>query len=157
MSDDNSMDVNDVPLLPPISQSFPMSSSSPPLLQVEVYKLKKQMIDASELEDWSVRITCAGSDKRKLQNVFISVLVNYWFIVSSETALQKNLTTFSGRPAVKRFVQSLNDDEVEEWKDIVQKGDWECLITHRMCLARFRRPYIIIWRYLWHSETLETS
>ena len=137
MSDDNSMEVDEIAntLLP-----SPMPSSS---LRPGMGEFKTQMTETSKLELWPARIISAGSDKAEMRNVLISVL--FWATAiasSSGTALQKNVITFSGRLAIKTYVQSLSDDEVEECKNLVQKGDWVGLIKHRMYLARFRRRYI---------------
>jgi hypothetical protein len=133
------MDVDDVPktLLPPISlsQLSPMSSS---LLEFE-----KTMRLASEDEDWPLRMSNAGSDKKKLQNVLRSILVYFFYAVSSQTALKKTLIDLSSFDTEK-LIESLNDDEIEELKNTVQKGDWAGLIKHRMWLARFRRRYIVM-------------
>ena len=147
MSDDNSMDVDDVPeLLPSL-----MPSSSLP--QAEVNEFKTQMIEASGVEDWSVRITNAGSDQKKLQSALFSVLSSCWRIVSSRTALQKNLIYLSTSNDILELVRSLNADEVEEWKNLVHIGDWEGLINHRMCLALFEDN---VMQY-WHRETSEIT
>ena len=53
------------------------------------------------------------------------------------TALKETFKTFSTYLDIQKLVQGLNDDEVEEWKNIVQKGDWVGMITHHMYLARF--------------------
>lgn len=135
MMDDNSMDVDyDVPRTPPpstfkdISQHSPTSPSlSLPRAQVDKYK--RQMIAASRREDWPARLIIAGDDKEELQNVLISVLSALAWIVLSETALQKSVIVPAMDQATE-FVQSLNDCEVEEWKNTVQNGDWVGLITH---------------------------
>jgi hypothetical protein len=151
MSVDNSMDVDDAPkLLPPF-----IPSSSLRLSQAEVNAFMTQMIAESKSEVWLDRITNAGSDEEKLRNVLYSVLKTCWNIVPSHQALQKIFITFSDIAAIKAHVQSLNAGEVEEWKNLVEKGDWVGLFSHRMCLVRFRRRYVVM-RY-WHSETSETS
>jgi uncharacterized membrane-anchored protein YitT (DUF2179 family) len=94
-------------------------------------ELNRQMIEASKSEDWPDRLISAGNDKKKLQNVLISVIKE---VMSETAALQK-----ISRSQATKLVQSLNDNEVEELKNIVQNGDWVCLITHRMWLAHFRR------------------
>ena len=150
MSDDNSMDVDDPPktLLPSpiISSSFP--------LQAEVDKFTERMIWASKLGRWSSNLTKAGSDKEEQRGVIFSVLLSIESAVSSQTVLKKNFIDFSIEN-IGAIVKSLNDAEVEEWKNIVQKGDWVGLIKHRMCLVCFRRRYIVM-RY-WHRETSEIS
>ena len=116
-------DVDDVP---PISlfQSSPMFSSS-------LDEFKKNMIKTSESQDWPLRISNAGSDKEKLQDVLYSVLVHYWYIVS-QTALKKNFINLSTSDAIEALVESLNDNEVGELKNLVQSRDWVGLINHRM-------------------------
>ena len=150
MSDDNSMDVDDPPktLLPSpiISSSFP--------LQAEADKFTERMIWASKLGRWSSNLTKAGSDKEEQRGVIFSVLLSIESAVSSQTVLKKNFIDFSIEN-IGAIVKSLNDAEVEEWKNIVQKGDWVGLIKHRMCLVCFRRRYIVM-RY-WHRETSEIS
>ena len=143
---ESSMDVDDHPKL-----LIPSS----PLLKAEVDVFKTKMTVASKSGAWLLRITNAGSDEAELRNVLFSVLLHYWSIVSSHQALQKNFITFSDGEAVTAHVQSLNADEVEEWKNLVEKGDWVGLINHCMCLVRFRRRHIVM-RY-WHSETSEIS
>ncbi|KAF8816611.1 hypothetical protein BYT27DRAFT_7220522 [Phlegmacium glaucopus] len=136
MSYNDSMDVDGVPktLLPPISlsQSSPMSSSSlpPGLPQAEVDKFKKNMIETSKWEHWSSRLISAGSDKQGLKSILYSVLSSYGRRVLSQTALQKNLICLSDSEDISKLVESLNDEEVEEWKNMVQKDDWVGVITH---------------------------
>ena len=113
-----------------------MSSSSPSLPQALVDKFKKRMM-ASDAEDWSHRLIRAESNKDQLQRVLFSVLYSYWQIVLSSTALQKHVINFSKPQDLRKLLQSLNDDELEEWKSAVHAEDWACLITHRMSLARF--------------------
>jgi len=125
-----------------------------PIPQALVDEFKTQMIQVSKHEDWSDRLISAGRDKKKLQIVLRLVFYHYSWIVS-KTALKKNVIGLSALKDINKLVESLNDDEFEEWKSIVQKGDWEGLITHRMCLARSRRRYFVIW--YWHSETSETT
>ncbi len=132
-----------------------MSSSSLPIPQALLDKFNTRLIKTSELEDWLDRLSGAGSDKKKLRKVLFSVLVHYSWAVRSETALKKKVLSLSDSQAREELINSLNDDEVEEWKTIVQKGDWVGLIKHRICLACLRSQYIVI-RY-WHSETSETS
>jgi hypothetical protein len=100
-----------------------------------VDELNKQIIQASEDEDWSGRLISAGNDKKKLRNVLISVL----FILKLETAALQKIAIAQARPRslTIKLVESLNDNEIEELKNIVQNGDWLGLITHRMFLARF--------------------
>ena len=141
---DNSMDIDyDAPRTPPrsvfrdISRNSPTSPPSLSLPQAQVDKFKMEMIEASRRKGWPARLIRAGDDKEKLQKVFISVLQPLARIVLSETALQKSVIV----PAMSQdmeFVQSFNDCEVEEWKNIVQNGDWVGLITHRTCLSRFQ-------------------
>ena len=57
------------------------------------------------------------NDRKELQNVLYEVVSSYLRIVLSQKALQKNVIT-------------LSSSEVEEWKSIVQNGDWVGLITH---------------------------
>ena len=118
-------------------------------------KFEKQMKRTSERKRWSSRLIGAGSDKQGLQDVLFSVLSHYWSTVSSQTALKKNLIDLSSAEDIDKLVESLNGDEVEELKNMVQKGGWAGLINHRMCLARFRRRYIVM-RY-WHRETSKIS
>ena len=132
-----------------------MSSSSRPLPQALVDVFKTGMIKGSKRGEWSDRLISAGNDKEELQNVLYEVVSSYFRIVLSQKALQKNIITLSNSKAIDELVESLDDDEVEEWKSIVQNGDWVGLITHRMCLARFRRRCVVIWH--WHSETSGTS
>ena len=143
MMDDNSMDVDhDAPRTPPPSSFRDISRHSPTspslsLPSAQVDKFKMQMIAASRREGWPARLIGAGDDKEELQNVLISVLSTLAWIVLSEKALQKSVIV----PEITQsseFVQSLDDCEVEEWKNIVQNGDWVGLITHRTCLSRFQ-------------------
>ncbi|KAF8347980.1 hypothetical protein F5887DRAFT_673723 [Amanita rubescens] len=144
------MDLDDVPttLLSPIFLSQPSSMSSPSL-----DKFKEGMKEASRRGDWPARICSTG----KLQGVLYSVLTSCWRIALSHPDLEKNIIdlSYSDSDGIATLLRSLNDDEVEELKNIVQKGDWVDLIMHRMCLARFRRQYIVM-RY-WHRETSEIS
>ncbi|KAF8343351.1 hypothetical protein F5887DRAFT_1212483 [Amanita rubescens] len=126
------MDVDAPTPHPPISRDISQSSlmsSLPPVSQALVDEFKTQMMRASKREHWSRRLIRAGSDNEELQEVFFSVLLNYWWIVS-QTALQKNVIDLSGSQSIDEFIDGLNDDEVEEWKSIVQKGDWVGLITY---------------------------
>ena len=136
------MDVDDVPIPSPVSSSL-------------LDKFKEKMKCASEREKWPDRIFSVGSDKEQLQNLLYSVISSCLRNVSSETALKKNLIDISKFPDIRKRIESLNDNEVEELKNIVQNGDWMGLIKHHMCLARIRRRYIVM-RYL-PSETLEIS
>jgi hypothetical protein len=137
-TDDNSMDVDDVPP-PSVFRSNPPSSLASPfkyrppvsLSHTQMDELNKQMIQTSESEDWPDRLISAGNDKKKLQTVLTSVIKE----VMTETATLQEIS----RSQATKLVQSLNDNEVEEMKSIVQNGDWACLVTHRMWLARFRR------------------
>ena len=70
--------------------------------------------------------------------MLFSVLTSYGRIMSSQTALQKNLIDLPTYEDIDALVESLTDDEVEEWKNLVQIGDWVGLINHCMCLARFQ-------------------
>jgi hypothetical protein len=150
------MDVDHAPIFKDIFHYSPMSSSSPSLPQALVDEFKTRMIqEASAADDWSHRLISAGSNKDQLQRALFAVLYSYWQIVLSSTALQKHVVNFSNPQDIRKLLQSLNDDEVEEWKSAVHNEDWARLITHRMCLARFRRRYIVIW--YWHSETSKTS
>lgn len=108
---------------------------------------------AENHQRWSNRLNSAGSEKKELRSVLFSVLSCYSFVLYE--ALQKNVRDLSNIQGINEFVESLNDNELEEWKSIIQNGDWVGLVTHRTCLARFPRRYIVI-RY-WHSETSETS
>jgi hypothetical protein len=138
-TDDNSMDVDDVPRTPlpsvlknnsPSSLASPFEYSPPvSLSHTQMDELNRQMTEASKSEDWPDRLISVGNDKKKLQNVFISVVKE---VMSETAALQK-----ISRSQATKLVQSLNDNEVEELKNIVQNGDWVCLITHRMWLAHF--------------------
>jgi hypothetical protein len=145
MLDDTSMDVDyDVPKTPPpsifspsIFRDTPTSPSSLSLLRDQVNEFKMQMMVASGCEDWSARLVSAGDDGQKLQNVLISVL-SVLTMVLRETTLQKRVFAPSRSQALK-LVQSLNDSEVEELKNVVQIGDWMGLITHCTCLACFQK------------------
>jgi len=130
MSDDNRMDKD-------------TSSSSLALPQALVDDFKKQMMRASKREEWLHRLSSAGSDKERLKNVLFSVVSAYWRIVS-QTALKENAIDFSRNETIEELVGSLNDDEVEEWKSMVQNGGWEGLITHRMCLACFQSCNLVL-------------
>ena len=132
MLGDNSMDI-DVPELLP----SPMPASLPPLPQAEMNEFQKQMTNVSKRQHWSSRLIVAGSDKGGLQDVLFSVLSSYGWILLSQTALQKNLIDLPTFEDIDALVESLTDDEVEEWKNLVQSGDWVGLINHCMCLARF--------------------
>ncbi|KAK2464126.1 hypothetical protein APHAL10511_003874 [Amanita phalloides] len=68
----------------------------------------------------------AESGKEELRRVLISILPNLWRVVSSIT-LRHNIIDLS---SLVEVVQSLNDNEIEEWKTAVQNGDLERLITH---------------------------
>jgi hypothetical protein len=130
------MDVDDAPKTPPNPRNISQSSLMSTLPQALVDEFKTQMMRASKREHWSRRLIRAGSDKEELQEVFFSVLLNYWWIVS-QTALQKNVVDLPRPQSIDELIDSLNDDEVEEWESIVQKGDWVGLITYRMFFARF--------------------
>ncbi|KAF8327857.1 hypothetical protein F5887DRAFT_924568 [Amanita rubescens] len=123
------IDDSDVPmtLLP-----SPMPSSSFHLSQAEADEFKEQMKRASESEEWSDRLFSAGSDKKKLQIVLVSVVGSTTEIASLQKALKKNIITFSGPLAIRTYLQSWNDDEVEEWRNLVQKEDWVGLVMHRL-------------------------
>ena len=125
------MDVDNIPALLP-SPTF----SSPKMDQ-----FMKQMIQFSELGDWSRHLKDAGRDKTK--QLLVSVLASCSTIVST-TALKNDVIDLSNFRDSTVLVESLNDDEVDELKSMVQSGDWEGLIKHRMCLAHFRRPYILM-------------
>ena len=148
MSDDNSMDVDD-----PKATLLPSLMPSPPL-SPGMDEFRKRMIDDSKQRHWSDRITEAGSNKGHLQFLFTYALTVCGTVASSVTALNENFNILSALDIFK-LVESLNDDEIEEWKNIVQKGDWVGMITHRMYLARFRRRYIVM--QYWHSKISETS
>jgi hypothetical protein len=106
-----------------------MSPSLLSLPQAQVDKFKMQMIQASGHEDWPAHLISAGNNKEALRKVFISVLGALAWIVMLEAALQKSIIVLAMSQA-REFVQSLNDCEVEEWKNLVQNGDWVGLITH---------------------------
>ena len=146
---DGMMDV-DVPTSPPdISESPPISSSLP-----HVIEFKNEMTKDSERNLINWRLHEAGGDKKKLQDVLYLLLSSFWTNVS-QSELKKNVIDLSVKKENEKLIESLNDGEIEEWKSIIQKGEWMDLIMHRMCLARFRRRYIVIW--YWYSETSETS
>jgi hypothetical protein len=137
MTDDNSMDIDDVPRTPPrsiVRDVSPTSPSSLSLPRAQVDKFKTEMIEMSRVEDWPARLISAGDDKEKLQNVLISVLLG----LKSEVAPPKGLIVPTGRSQATELVQSLNDSEVEELKNAVQSGDWVGLFTHRTCLSHFQ-------------------
>ena len=143
------MDLDDVhtTLLSPIYPS-PTSPSS-------LDKFNEGMKRASEYENWLGRLGSTGNGKN-LQGVLYSVLSSCWRIALLQPDLKKNIIDLPhSEDGIETLVRNLNDDEVEELKNLVQKGDWVGLIMHRMCLARFRRQYIVM-RY-WHRETSETS
>jgi hypothetical protein len=148
MPDDNSMDVDDpkATLLPSL-----MPPPSAPSWSGRVQEADDRWFKEKR---WPDRITNAGSNKEELQFVLTMVLTVCGSIASSVTALKENFITLSFSD-IDKLVKSLNDDEVEEWKNIVQKGDWAGVITHPMYLARFRRRYIVM-RYR-RSETSGTS
>jgi hypothetical protein len=99
-----------------------------------VDKLNKQMIQASESEDWSGRLTSAGNDKKKLQNVLIPVLSTLKDVMLEMATLQK-IAIARSRSQVIKLVESLNENEVEELKNLVWNGNWVGLITHHMWLS----------------------
>jgi len=134
---------------PDISESPPISSSSP-----HVIEFKNEMTKDSERGKWSRNLLEAGSNKKELQDMLYFVLSSFWRNVS-QSDLKKNVIELSVNEDIEKLIESLNDGEIEEWKSIIQKGEWMDLIMHRMCLARFRRRYIVIW--YWYSETSETS
>jgi hypothetical protein len=158
MMDDNSMDVDyDVPRTPYpsifryISQCSPMSPSSLSLPQDQVDKFKMGMIAASRREDWPARLISAGNDKEK-KNVFIGVLMNLSGVLSG-TTLQKSVIVPTMLQA-EELVPSLNDREVEEWKNAVQNGDWEGLLRHCTSFLAFNDIFVI---WTGNSETSETN
>ena len=158
MSDDNAMDVDNAPKIPPpcifrdISHQSPMCSSSPSLPQVLVDNFKKEMIAEASSAHLSERLINAGSDKN-LEYALFNVLLTSWTVIKG-TDLQKYVD-FSSGPDIRKLLQSLNGSEVEELKSAVLAGDWARLITHRMCPTCFRGKYIVIWYR--HSETSKTS
>ena len=131
---DSSMDVDyDAPA------HSPVSSSLPPIPQALVDMFKTGMIGHSNRAGWSGRLISAGSNKASLQDLLYRVLSSYSGIVS-ETALRTNVIAL--RPeAIDEFIEGLDDDEVEDWKRLVQNGDWERLLTMRMYIPRFRTMY----------------
>ena len=132
MSDENSMDVDD----PNTTTLLPSLMPLPPL-SLRGSQFRKLMIDVSKINHWSDLITDAGSDKEKPRFVLNFALLVCRSIVSMVTALKETFKTFSTYLDIQKLVQGLNDDKVEEWKNIVQKGDWVGMITHHMYLARF--------------------
>ncbi len=117
-------------------------------------EFKNEMTKDSERGKWSRNLLEAGSNKKELQDMLYFVLSSFWRNVS-QSDLKKNVIELSVNEDIEKLIESLNDGEIEEWKSIIQKGEWMDLIMHRMCLARFRRRYIVIW--YWYSETSETS
>ena len=117
---------------------------------MDVDSLKMQMDETSKHEDWSGRLTRAGNDKQQLQNALSSVLLALT-VALMDTALQKRVLAPS-LPQVRDLVRSLDDGEVEEWKNAIQRGDWVRLSTHRTYPVRFQMIDIsVIWYR--HSET----
>jgi hypothetical protein len=96
-----------------------------------------QMKAASGVEDWPARLISAGDDKEMLRKVLWSVLTHL-SVALVETNLQKSVIVPTSSTSRDELVQSLNDSEVEEWKIVVQNGDWVGLITHRTCLSSSR-------------------
>ena len=126
MSD--AMDV-DVPNPPPDISEFPLISCSLP----HVIKFKSEMTKDSErgLINWLLE---AGSNKKKLQDVLYTFLSFFWRNVS-QSDLKNSVIDLSGNEDNEKLIESLNDGEIEEWKSIIQKGEWMVLIVHRMCPA----------------------
>ncbi len=120
MSDAMDVDISTPP--PHISVSSPISPSLP-----HVIKFKDVMTKDSERGKWSRDLLEAGRNKKELQDVLYRLLYSFFWHVS-QSDLKKNVIELSVNEDIEKLIESLNDGEIEEWKSIIQKGEWMDLI-----------------------------
>ena len=130
---DNSMDVDSY--IPPSENSpvvshFSKDSPFPKLPTNQINAINSMMNMMSKSEDWPTHLESAGDDKKKWERLFNSVLLYFVVKVGS-----MDLEGFVPLSEIEQIVRNLNDHELDEGKQIVQRGvqggGWKGLLTYR--------------------------